>query len=431
MKNVYTSLKRFAFAIALIFITSTAIAQPASVQVNWINGCGTGCTFSTGSSLTNFVDVSKATLQNVSTGTGLSFLFNGGGGTSAGVWSNGLPMSGYDLVILPSSVSGSAKYNGTTPALLSRTAISNYYYTFNVSRRSTFVSRVDEDLAVLQTLYNPVDINSVNRNPVSPNSNDSVTVSIVTSSIPAVGEYFYVRYSTSSSFSSSAIRPINMIGNAGTAKIPPFAGGSNVYYYVFSSNRTLSQLTSSASTFGGKAYNLLSLKINNNSNTFYNYSVTSCAVAPTSITSSVPGCLKSGNTATLTMNGGSLPNGGNFEWYKDVCGTGTFLGTGNSINVSPTSPTNYFVRAVDGCGITSCATINIVVGDSSVAPTSITGVNSICQNVTFKLKRVGGSLGTGAAWHWYRTACGGSGVPALGTGDSIFTQMNPGTSIYY
>jgi hypothetical protein len=113
------------------------------------------------------------------------------------------------------------------------------------------------------------------------------------------------------------------------------------------------------------------------------------------------------------------------------CGAGTSIGTGTSITVSPTVTTNYYVRAEDGCGNTVCADIRVQVGDSSVAPTSIISIDSVCQNVLFKLKQVGGTLGSGATWQWYRVGCGGSGIPWVGQGDSIFTQMNPGISYYH
>jgi len=156
-----------------------------------------------------------------------------------------------------------------------------------------------------------------------------------------------------------------------------------------------------------------------------------CATAPTGVTSSVAGCLKSGNSTTLTQVGGSLPGGGSFKWYSGGCGAGTSIGTGSSISVSPTSTTYYYVRAEDGCGNTVCASYTVIVGDSSLPATSIVSADSGCLGVKVKFKRSGGTLGTSAQWSWYRNACGGSGTPALGNGDSINVFCNLGLNTIY
>ncbi len=428
MKNVYKSLKKFAIAIALILLTNTAIAQPNQITVRISN------VWTYNVNLNDLGQFRQYRHQApTSWATGNLWNFWGSPGSWADNGCTPLTIPGLNQVIVPSSPKTYQFAEVITSGCYARmpAVTGGSYYTFNITEKSTPTNVINEDMAILETSYNPVSITSVSRLPLSPRSIDSVVVTANTSAALSAGEFVYLRYSTNSSFTTSTVVPVTMTGTSGTAKIPPQANGSTIFYYVFSSNRTFSQLTSQASTYGQGAYNMLTLNINNNSAANYSYTVTPCAVAPTGITSSVPGCLKPGNTATLTLNGGSLPNGGNFQWYKDVCGTGTFLGTGTSINVSPISTTSYFARATDACGSTSCVTINIVVGDSSVAATSITGVDSICQNVTFKLKRVGGTLGTGATWQWYRVACGGPGVPWEGTGDSIFTQMNPGISYYH
>lgn len=432
MKNVYTSLKKLAVAAAILFLVETAVAQPTKVFI-LSNGI-----FYPNNTLSDFGSFRQYKFLAPASSSNNQWHFRD---DAAARWGNpacvNLGIPGYDQVVVPPNpiTYGFAQHWTNPPQVgcyhFMPVVINGYYYTFNVTEKSTPSSGVDEDMAVLETSYNPVSITSVSNPPASPLSIDTVAITVNTSASLSSGEYLYLRYSTSSSFATSNVLPVAMSGTSGTAKIPPQAAGATIYYYAFSSNRSASQLSSQVGTYGEGAYNMLTLNIDNNSLSNYSYSVAPCATAPTSIASSVPGCLKVGNSTTLTLSGGSLPSGGNFVWYKDGCGVGTSLGTGTSITVSPTSTTNYFVRAEDLCGNTSCASINILVGDSSVAPTSISSVDSVCQNVLFKLKQIGGTLGTGATWQWYRVGCGGSAIPWVGTGDSIFTQMNPGVSNYY
>ncbi len=427
MKNVYGSLKKCALGLLLSLSVLTVFAQPAHYQ-GYFNSVYTDVALSDLGAFRQYRHASTAS----STGDAWAFRNS----TSTGWWADdqclNLGIPGYNQVIVPSSPKtyGFAEYTASCYEYLP--AVTNgYYYTFNVTEKSTSGTPVNEDMAVLETSYNPVSITSVSKLPSSPNSTDTVVVTANTSASLSTGEYVYLRYSTSSTFSTSTVVEFTMSGSSGTAKIPPHAGSSTVYYYVFSSNRTASQLSSSVSTYGQVAYNLLTLDLNNNSTSNYSYTVSSCATAPTSITSSVAGCLRSGNSTTLTQVGGTLPSGGSYKWYSGGCGSGTSIGTGSSITVSPTTTTNYYVRAEDGCGNTVCATIRIQVGDSSTSATSIVSADSGCLGVKMMFIRSGGTLGTNAKWSWYRNACGGSGVPSLGNGDTINVFCNLGSNTIY
>jgi subtilisin-like proprotein convertase family protein len=82
------------------------------------------------------------------------------------------------------------------------------------------------------------------------------------------------------------------------------------------------------------------------------------SVEPTSIDLvGTPFCL--GGDLTLSPVGGSLASGAQWEWFSGSC-NGTPIGTGNSVTVSPTANTDYFVRAGagTGCPETSCASLN-------------------------------------------------------------------------
>lgn len=82
------------------------------------------------------------------------------------------------------------------------------------------------------------------------------------------------------------------------------------------------------------------------------------STAPTGITGNTTIC--SGASTMLTVSGGSLGTGASWNWYSGSCG-GTFVGTGNSITVYPTTTTTYFVRAEGMCNTTTCASGTITV----------------------------------------------------------------------
>jgi hypothetical protein len=72
---------------------------------------------------------------------------------------------------------------------------------------------------------------------------------------------------------------------------------------------------------------------------------------PTSITASPKDTICIGKTATLQVNGGSLGTGATWRWYSGSC-SGTSIGSGTSISVSPAVATTYFARAEGTCNNT-------------------------------------------------------------------------------
>lgn len=146
---------------------------------------------------------------------------------------------------------------------------------------------------------------------------------------------------------------------------------------------------------------------------------------PTSITASVnPVC--EGNNSVLSVVGGSLGTGANWFWYSGSCGS-TPEGSGNSITVSPTSVTNYFVRAEGTCNTTNCTNLTVNTNTLSMEPTSISGISAICAGGSTTLIQVGGSLGTGANYFWYSGSCGGT---LEGSGTSITVSPSVTTTYF-
>ncbi len=175
---------------------------------------------------------------------------------------------------------------------------------------------------------------------------------------------------------------------------------------------------------GGGAYYQTTGGTGNSFIFYFNDGSNSPSTAATGITGTSTIC--SGSSTTLTVSGGSLAPGANWQWYSTSCG-GTAVGSGTSIVVSPTSNTTYFVRAEGPCGETACVSIAITVNANSVAATSISAsVNPICPSANTTLSVVGGTLGTGANWEWYTGSCGGTSV---GSGTSLI--VNPSTTTTY
>lgn len=154
--------------------------------------------------------------------------------------------------------------------------------------------------------------------------------------------------------------------------------------------------------------------------------VNTLSTAPTSINATAT-TICSGSSVTLTVVGGSLGTSASWVWYSVSCG-GTPAGTGNSIVVSPTISTTFYVRAEGTCNNTTCASVAITVNSLSVAANNINEtVNPICSGNSTTLMVDGGTLGTGASWKWYSGSCGGT---LVGTGSSISVSPTSTTTYF-
>ncbi len=158
--------------------------------------------------------------------------------------------------------------------------------------------------------------------------------------------------------------------------------------------------------------------------------VNTLSTAPTGITGTTSIC--DGATTTLSVTGGVIGTGATAQWFIGSCG-GASAGTGNSITVSPSATTTYFVRYGGACNNTTCVSVTVTVNTPSTTATSAVSnalYNEICIGANVTLTANGGSLGTGGNWVWYNGGCG-SGA-AIGIGASItVTPSVPGTFQYF
>ena len=116
----------------------------------------------------------------------------------------------------------------------------------------------------------------------------------------------------------------------------------------------------------------------------------------------------------LTVEGGVAEAGAEWVWYEGPCGSVKKIGSGLSINVTPTKNTAYSVRAENGKDATAC--VQCLVKVSSKGPDFISGESSICIGEVCSLTVEGGGLLEGGQWTWYEGKCGGKKV---GTGKTV------------
>ena len=145
------------------------------------------------------------------------------------------------------------------------------------------------------------------------------------------------------------------------------------------------------------------------------------------------------NNGILTVAGGGLGTGAQWNWYDDVCG-GNLVGQGSTLNINPTSTTTYSVRAEGYCNNTLCEDINIqtyphyidldsIRVDSVFNPSDTSWYipDTICPQTAVKLfAHYSGTFPNGYSITWYENSCGSTPIGV----DSIEVMPN-NTTIYY
>ncbi|MEC8603415.1 MAG: hypothetical protein VXY47_03600, partial [Bacteroidota bacterium] len=194
--------------------------------------------------------------------------------------------------------------------------------------------------------------------------------------------------------------------------------------------------TSSSGTFSGIVVS--------STETFYalasgNCNISSCASTtitlefpssePTSLTSSSPNLCSPG-TVDLTVNGGSLGTGAQWELYAGSCG-GTLIATSSTgifSNVNITATETFYVLANGNCNTTNCVNTTVTLSSPSVDPSGILASDtSVCSGELVVLNVDGGTLGTNSSWQWYSDSCGGV---VQGTGLSLTVAPSDTTNYY-
>ena len=195
------------------------------------------------------------------------------------------------------------------------------------------------------------------------------------------------------------------VGGAQTYSISSVSGATS-YTWTLPSGWTGSSTGTSISATPGTSAASGNISVTANSScgsssarTLY-VTVSTSPTAPTSISGTTTIC--SGSSTTLTASGGSTGSGCTYQWYSGGCGSGSVLGTGQSITVSPTSNTTYYVRRVSTspCSTTTnCTSVTVTINAVPSQPSTITGTTPVCANSgakTYSISAVSGA--TGYTW---------------------------------
>jgi hypothetical protein len=242
--------------------------------------------------------------------------------------------------------------------------VNGNYYTFNIMK----IGAANSDMQILETNFNPTVITTVTQSPLASAvvANAPVAVTITLANAPAAGEFFYLRYSSNGYVSSSLVQA-NFTGTTATVNIPCQIAGTNLSYYVFSSNETLAGINSDLANFGVNAYDMATLNFNTNGGPNYSYTV---ATPPTSIISysGTPYC-SNGGTASVTNTGTA---GGT---YSSTAGL-NINGTTGAINLGSSTAGTYAVTytiAPNGSCSVYTSTTNVTVSQAPAATISYAG----------------------------------------------------------
>lgn len=92
--------------------------------------------------------------------------------------------------------------------------------------------------------------------------------------------------------------------------------------------------------------------------------------------SATPSSILCGDTTNLHVNGGSLEPGADWHWYTGSCG-GTPVAVGDTITVSPTTTTTYYVRAEGSCNNSTCVAVTVTV--TPTVDASWNASDTICE----------------------------------------------------
>ena len=98
-------------------------------------------------------------------------------------------------------------------------------------------------------------------------------------------------------------------------------------------------------------------------------------------------CICPGDDLLLTVLGGELGTDADWVWYEGGCATSNSIGQGDSLIVTPTVTTTYFVRAESITNASDCISITVCV--HNVTPIEITTDSLVCEGGDFTLEANG------------------------------------------
>ncbi|NDP27904.1 MAG: hypothetical protein GZ087_10835, partial [Flavobacterium sp.] len=174
--------------------------------------------------------------------------------------------------------------------------------------------------------------------------------------------------------------------------------------------------------------------------------VTGVSVIPITVVSVCVGDTAATLNATITTASGSGAANITYEWFSNTSNSTTGgvsvqgpITTTTATSISSYTPltgaagTLWYYCTVTNTDATcsgsySTTPVEVVVNTPSIAPTSITGITTICSGDSTTLTLSGGSAGTGAMEEWFTGSCGGT---SAGTATNSITVSPIATTTYY
>lgn len=157
-----------------------------------------------------------------------------------------------------------------------------------------------------------------------------------------------------------------------------------------------------------------------------------CNAATSVSVSATATSITAGQSTQLTANvtGGSSPF--NYQWYQGAAGnTSTPVGNGQSINVSPSSNTSYWVRVTPTCGGTATDSTAIAITVTCQNPAIIAQPQSTSVLSGSSTTLSVSATGSNPTYQWFQ-GTPPSGTPLGGqTGSSLFTGNLSTTTSFY
>lgn len=150
----------------------------------------------------------------------------------------------------------------------------------------------------------------------------------------------------------------------------------------------------------------------------FQLSVIDFSVSPNSIVYTGANPICEGEDVLLKLDGGILSDDAKWYWYNGSCNNGKFIGVGNSISVSPSETTTYFVRGEGQCNITNCVSFKMNVDKKAIAANGIIYPDEIYRNKKIVLKVDNPKrVPANTIWKWYKGSC--ENGKKIGTGTEI------------
>lgn len=229
-------------------------------------------------------------------------------------------------------------------------------------------------MQVLETNFNPTNISTVAfTTPL--NVSNSAKVTVTTSSSPSPGENIYIRYSMDG-FATSKIIPVAFTGTNGQAFIPCRGSAGNVSFYIYSSNKTISQINSYVVSYGQNAHDMSTLNLNNNSGSNYSYTQGTGTNFSGDYIISPTNCYNNLASFVTAINGGTITGPVNVyvdattSPYTETAPAGGFLITATGSIANPilfskigTNTTTFTAPFPQISGNTNDAIFKIIGGD--------------------------------------------------------------------